>query len=218
MDSVDTDVLDLPGIKERAEAGRMHPAEPPERPKPTPRIPKRFTGKTLGSYRPKTDSQRVALRTVRRWVEAVAGGEGPMLALIGPQGTGKSHLLYGAAAALAEARVATYCRPWYLLSDWLRYGQTVENERGSTEREPQEVRGRMLASAVVLIDEVRPTSGTEFDDTELAKFACHAYDDEVPVLVTTNTNPLAKIMGAPAASRFTSLVIEGPNGREIARV
>lgn len=184
-----------------------------QRPTPKPRIPKRFAdpGKTLATYRPQTASQAAAMETVMSWCEAVAARDGAMLALIGVKGTGKSHLLYSAAKALAEQRIAPFCRPWYSFADELRYGRG-----GAHPRQAAEFRADLWGAAVVMLDEVRPTSGTDFDDTELAKFSCHAYDQEIPVLITSNVSPLSLIMGEAAASRYTEVVIKGPNGREAA--
>lgn len=185
-------------------------------------IPKRFRAATLDSYRPVTSSQQVALKAVRQWVDLVGDGRGPMLALVGKQGTGKSHLLYGAVRTLLESRpedakeviesgwVAPYAKAWYQLADELRYG----DGRGDSHQRIQEVRRQLWDGRIVLIDEVRPTSGTSFDDTELAKFACHAYDQEVPVLITTNVHPLESVMGDAAASRFRTVVIDGPDWRD----
>jgi len=176
-------------------------------------VPARFRNASLGSYEPRHPSQERALRAVRRWVEIVQDpdrqGEGPMLALIGPQGTGKSHLLYGAAKLLVagEPQVVPYAAPWYRLADRLRAGF----EEGAA------VRDRLWGARVAMIDEVRPTSGTNFDDTELAKYSCHAYDAIRPVMITTNVSPLDKVMGGPAASRFDVIKVEGPDYREEGR-
>jgi predicted ATPase len=155
------------------------------------------------------------------WLEAARSGRGEMLALIGKQGTGKSHLLYGAVRelyatkpedpkAVIESRwCGPYVAPWYRLADELRYGKGGND----TMRDAQGERMRLWGARTVMLDEVRPTSGTNFDDTELAKFACHAYDNRVAVLITTNVNPLAEVMGEAAASRFTAVVVNGPDWR-----
>jgi chloramphenicol O-acetyltransferase len=80
--------------------------------------------------------------------------------------------------------------------------------------EAYEVRALLWKQKVVLIDEVRPTASTAFDDTELAKWMCHAYDAKYAVFITTNVNPLADVLGPPAASRFTQIVIDGPDRRQ----
>jgi chromosomal replication initiation ATPase DnaA len=177
------------------------------------RIPKRFRRATLDSYKPRNPSQLAALGAVRSWIAATIEGTGPMLALAGAQGTGKSHLLYGAVRELGElVRVARQSgianlqlprvESWYRLADQLRY---------SDERE--KVRTSILEARILLIDEVRPTASTAFDDTELAKLACHAYDDQVAILITTNVHPLENVMGPAAADRFRTLVVQGPSDR-----
>lgn len=175
-------------------------------------VPDRFTGATLDGYEAATKSQRAALAAVRHWAEEAAAGRGLMLALIGPTGIGKSHLLYAAANALLARGVRTYARGWYRLADELRYGGGSPFTPGQLEA--AEVRSLLWRQKVVLLDEVRPTASTAFDDTELAKFACHAYDQRLAVLMTTNVNPLADVTGPPAASRFTQLVVEGKDRRQ----
>ena len=179
------------------------------------RIPKRFQAVTLDGYNARTQSQMMAASAVRAWIDSALDGQGPMLALAGSQGTGKSHLLYAAGIAMGE-RVAVLRQegyrqplprfePWYRLADQLRYSD-----------EKDSIRNSIYGSPIVMIDEVRPTSGTNFDDTELAKLACHAYDDRAAVLITTNVHPLDKVMGPAAASRFRTVVVQGPDHRQAA--
>lgn len=178
------------------------------------RIPRRFRDATLDSYRPKNKSQADALAAVQDWVHEALLGNGPMLALVGSQGTGKSHLLYATARGYArivkrlreeqgeQARQLPRIEPWYRLADQLRYSDNRDS-----------VRNAIYSSSVVMIDEVRPTASTAFDDTELAKLACHAYDQQLAVLITTNVNPLEKVMGPAAADRFSVAVVTGPSER-----
>ena len=65
-----------------------------------------------------------------------------------------------------------------------------------------------------MIDEVRPTAGTDFDDTELAKIVCRAWDNGRALLITTNVSPLAAVLGPAVASRFTQITITGPDHRQ----
>jgi chromosomal replication initiation ATPase DnaA len=174
----------------------------------------RFEEVSFDSFEPATVSQRVALNFTKTWVARALEGSGPLLALIGSQGCGKSHLLYAAVhALLPRATGKVYARPWYRLADELRYGGP-SIFASHLHDDAHDVRERLWKHAIVLIDEVRPTSSTLFDDTELAKLSCHAYDARVAVLITTNVDPLSDVMGAPAASRFTQLIIEGPDRRQ----
>lgn len=170
-------------------------------------VPARFLGiARYHTFVPKTDSQRAALTITERFVAAVRAGQTPMLALIGAQGTGKSHLLYAALHDLLGDDRRAFSRPWYRLADELRYGRGQD--------EAHQVRSEMWAHRLVMLDEVRPTASTMLDENELAKFACHAYDNAVAVILTTNVSPLAQVMGEAAASRFTQITIDGPDHRQ----
>jgi energy-coupling factor transporter ATP-binding protein EcfA2 len=188
-------------------------------------IPPRFRAATFANFETRHPSQRAALTAVEAWLLRL--DDGPMLALVGKQGAGKSHLLYSAARHLIErvdgmdpkdrmraGAKYPFVAPWYSLSDDLRYGRSEQTEAGSRQRDPAEIRANWWGRKVVLLDEVRATSGTAFDDTELAKFACHAYDQRIAVLITTNVNPLADVMGPAAASRFRQVVVDGPDARQ----
>lgn len=174
-------------------------------------VPRRFHGATFANYRPVSPEQRSALEAVTDWAAAAILGNGPMLALMGSTGVGKSHLLYAAVLALLERDSLIYARPWYRLADELRWGgkELFRNAR----LEAQQVREHVWTAPRIALDEVRPTSGTAFDDTELAKLACCAYDSQTAVLLTTNVAPLEAVMGPAAASRFTQIVVIGPDAR-----
>lgn len=176
-------------------------------------VPPRFAGVTFDSYEPRTRGQEAALKAAKFWTERAMKGECAMLALIGPQGTGKSHLLYAAANTLLAANRRCYGRPWYRLADELRYGGESPYVPGK-EVEASDVRRLLWKQKIVLLDEVRPTASTAFDDTELAKFACWAYDSKLAVFITSNVSPLSDVMGPPAASRFTQRIIDGPDQRQ----
>ena len=176
-------------------------------------VPPRFASVAFDTYEPSTRGQGAALKAARFWTDRARKGECSMLALIGPQGTGKSHLLYAAANALLDDGRRCYARPWYRLADELRYGGESPFVAGRT-IEAFEVRSQLWKQRIVLLDEVRPTASTAFDDTELAKFACWAYDSKLSVFITSNVSPLADVMGPPAASRFTQVIIDGPDRRQ----
>lgn len=180
-------------------------------------VPPRFASTSFDTYQPTSRGQHAALKATRAWVDRTRAGDGAMLALIGPTGNGKSHLLYAAANALLgeipRYPIGCYARPWYKLANELRYGGHSPFAP-SAWNEPSEVRALLHRQRIVLIDEVRPTAGTAFDDTELAMFACHAYDARVSVLITSNVSPLADVMGPPAASRFAQVILDGPDWRQ----
>lgn len=180
-------------------------------------VPTRFHGATFVTYQAKTPSQQSALRAVQSWVGYAQKGQPAMLALIGKQGTGKSHLLYAAVNFLLNTGLdgsALYVRPWYRLADELRYGDGASAEKDYAIASAAQVRARLWEKRVAFLDEVRATASTSFDDTELAKYACHAYDRSLAVMITTNVHPLSDVMGPAAASRFTQIVVDGPDARQ----
>ena len=186
-----------------------------------PAIPPRFRVARLGQFRDGlqeiTDpavraSQQVAFDAVTDWCKRVTGGEPAMLALVGATGVGKSHLLYAAAYALYRRNVRVYAQPWYRLADALRYGG---HSAWGTHRslEAPQVRDEILGERVICLDDVRPTSGTTFDDTELGKIILDAWDRESAMLITTNVSPLTAVLSPPLASRFVQVVMTGADRR-----
>lgn len=182
-------------------------------PVPAPYIPARFTDASFTTFVPDPahDSQRIALSAVKTLCRRIHAGESGLLALIGTTGTGKSHLLYAAANALHQAGHYVHARPWYILADLLRYGG---RDIGGQVLEASEMRDRLLEQPIIFLDEVRPTAGTAFDDTELAKLVCHAWDNKRSVLITTNVSPLTEVVGPAVASRFTQVVVTGTDRRQ----
>lgn len=184
---------------------------------PVPRIPApyvadKFLAADFDTYTPAHPSQLSALAATKDFCRQIADGKAPMLALIGSTGTGKSHLLYSAAKALHAAGHRVFTRPWYLLADHLRYGGP--SPFGSRRMESHELRDAIMSEPILMIDEVRPTAGTDFDDTELAKIVCRAWDNHRAMLITTNVSPLTAVLGYAVASRFTQVTITGPDHRQ----
>jgi DNA replication protein DnaC len=181
---------------------------------PAPYVADKFLTADFETYTPKTPSQLSALAATKDFCRQVSAGKAPMLALIGSTGTGKSHLLYSAAKVLHTTGNRVFTRPWYLLADHLRYGGP--SPFGSRRMESHELRDAIMAEPIFMIDEVRPTAGTDFDDTELAKIVCRAWDNHRSMLITTNVSPLAAVLGPAVASRFTQITITGPDHRQSA--
>lgn len=201
----------LPSGRVQPEEGEQFELSPATTSKLQLLIPSRFRDVGFATFHPETDSQRTALTMVRAWTLDAKEGKGPMLALVGAQGCGKSHLLYAAARLLVTAQVPVYVRPWYRLADALRYGGRSAFAPSVT-LDNTAVRDQLWEQRIVLLDELRPTASTEFDYNELAKFACWAYDERIAVLLTANA-ALEQAMGTAAASRFTELTIAGRDRR-----
>lgn len=182
-----------------------------------PSIPPRFKLARLTEFREglkdavDASSQLVAFNAVTDWCRRVTNGEPAMLALVGATGVGKSHLLYAAVHALYRRNVRVYAQPWYRLADALRYGGRSAWTGKSIEGPA--VRDEIMGERVICLDDVRPTSGTAFDDTELAKIILDAWDRESAMLITTNCSPLTAVLSPPLASRFVQVVLAGADRR-----
>lgn len=198
------------------------PAPIIERRVPTPYIPKRFAGVTFDQFDPGRQkgavdrkSCDIALRAARLFVQRYHEQKPVMLALIGGEGLGKSHLLYAAAQTLIARGEKVYARPWHLLADELRYGGDHPYSPALPPIEAYEARRLMWTSArAVFLDEIGRTSATEFDPTELHKFSAWAYDEHLSVMLTSNVEPLSDVMGPFAASRYTQLILTGDDQRQ----
>jgi chromosomal replication initiation ATPase DnaA len=183
---------------------------------PAPYVAEKFADATFATYQtnPAAPSLEAALVATKRFCRMVHKGKAPMLALIGSTGTGKSHLLYSAAKALHATEHRVFTRPWYLLADQLRYGGGPSLFNPQIRLESHELRDALMKERILMIDEVRPTAGTDFDDNELAKLVCNAWDNGRAVLITTNVSPLEAVVGPAVASRFTQVTITGPDHRQ----
>lgn len=168
-----------------------------------PSVPKKFLDVRFGTSEDRGPHWRRAKAAVLKWIEDTVAGGAPKLALVGPTGTGKSHLLYCAAWNLWEEheRFPAIFR-WYEVVDDLRDLSIA-----------RQTRQRIRDAKILMLDECRPTSGTDFDALELAKISFAAYDNEQPVLLSCNWGSLAELMGEPAADRYTVVTIVGASAR-----
>ncbi len=175
-------------------------------------IPERHRNDSLETFRPVTQTQKIALEATRDWIDQVKNGRGSALALIGEVGTGKSHLLHAAVREVNLAGIHAAAAGWYDLADLFRRAK-FGSDGDVTEARQQ--RDRILAARAIAIDEIRPTSGTGYDTTELSQLMTRAYRECQGVLVTSNyaDEELSDIVSLAASSRLTQVVITGPDMR-----
>jgi DNA replication protein DnaC len=177
-------------------------------------IPPRHQHDTLENFRPVTASQRDALQATRDWVESVKQQQGGALALVGSVGSGKSHLLYAAVREVNMSGIICAAAGWWDLADLFRRAKFSggEDYDGAIAQ-----RSRFMEARAFGIDEIRPTSGTDYDVTELSQLMTRAYREMQGVIVTSNAadEKLSKIIGMAASSRLTQVVIEGPDMRQL---
>lgn len=168
-----------------------------------PRVPKHFKAARFATWQPKGPSIEAARGVVQEWVRNVVGGRPSMVALVGPEGTSKSHLLACAAWDLYEAHaIRAEFVEWFVIADELRDLATAREARAAL-RKPD----------VLIVDECRPTSGTDFDAMELVKLSMWAYSHDQSVLLATNFASLKELMGGPAADRWGVVTVQGPSAR-----
>jgi DNA replication protein DnaC len=176
-------------------------------------IPRRHAVDTLDNFRALTDTQRLALQAVRDWIESVMRGDGGALALVGGVGCGKSHLLYAACRELNEAGIHCAASGWYDLADVFRQAKYGHDEDVT---EARVKKSRILNAGALCIDEIRPTSGTDYDTTELSQLMTRAYRECQGIFVTSNyaDTKLSAIVGLAASSRLTQVAVAGPDMRK----
>lgn len=176
-------------------------------------IPKRHESDTLDSFKVLTASQQDALDATRDWIESVRIGNGGALALIGSVGCGKSHLLYAAIRELNMLGVHAAAGGWYDLANTFREAK-YGHEDDATEARVK--KSRILNASALGIDEIRPTSGTDYDTTELAGLMTRSYREMQGVFVTSNyaDDKLSRIIGLAASSRLTQVKVIGPDIRQ----
>jgi chromosomal replication initiation ATPase DnaA len=161
-----------------------------------------------------TPSQRQAHAAASSWAEAAGRGDGITLALVGSVGTGKSHLLYAAIRRLNEREINAGAWGWYDLADHLRAAAS-ERDPG-LRKEAGDQRAKAHAVRALGLDELRPTSGTDYDGTALSNLMTRAYRECQDVFITSNfaDRQLEEIIGLAAASRLSQLQITGPDYRK----
>ena len=182
-----------------------------------PAVPERFVDVRWGNTEKRADvaGYRAAVKAMRWWQEEVAAGRHAMVALIGPPGTSKSHLVACAVWWLYEQhRIRVPWHPWYDLVDHLRYGRGGHTEHaGYVEVSAAQVRAEWHRERWWVVDELAPTSGTDFDSVEMRKATMQRYDHKLSAALTCNWSDLADMVGKAAADRYTQVTLDGPSYR-----
>lgn len=167
-------------------------------------------------YVAQNESQTAAFEMATHWVEETVAGRAPCLALVGAVGVGKSHLLYGAIRELNLTHdLNASASGWMELADLIRRTKFRGNDEAAHAKAVYE-RDRLQRAKALGIDELRPTSTSDYDPTELSQLMTRAYREMQALFVTSNAadRKLAEIIGLAATSRLVQVVVTGPDYRQ----
>lgn len=146
------------------------------------KVPKRFIGKTFGTYVAETPKQQAALTICRQYAEDFAEHRraGTGLTLSGGTGTGKSHLAASIIHHIIPERSALYAT----VSDVLRAVRDTwrRDSAVSTGQMVERLRGLDL----LVLDEIGVQSGTDNEHTILYDVLDGRYRDCAPTVLLTN--------------------------------
>lgn len=175
----------------------------------------RFLEATFDSFVATTQQQRQVLDACREWVAELRTNSWRPLWLIGPPGTGKTHLLSAITRATIVSRQATACA-----AAAREIVRTLRDtwRRGSDRSEESVIDG-YIAPAVLAIDELGVGFGSEAEAVQLLDVVDGRYTRRRHVVVASNLNRpgLQKALGERIVDRLaenaTVLVCDWPSFR-----
>jgi DNA replication protein DnaC len=166
-------------------------------------IPQRFQNRRLSNYRPTTPQLREAYELVQAWIESPVQG----LVLLGPVGTGKTHLAIAAVAELVKRGRTTHYAAAPELVDALRAGCA----RAAKTR-PNDVLEVFYRADVWVLDEIGATAGTTWEGQQVSQLIDDRYRRGLRFILVGNCieRELPTFLGARGADRLTECSIVVP--------
>jgi len=148
----------------------------------TDEILQRFKLEKFNVSRVHPESERPAVQDVLERCYEFARDPRGWLVLVGPYGTGKTHLAYGIVSELLKNGIGVFASTAPDMLQVLRQGFGEEGEYEKRLKTFREV-------AVLVIDDLATERGTDWAIEQLYSVINHRYEANMPMVVTTNVHP-----------------------------
>lgn len=159
----------------------------------------RFRDTTFENFEASTAAQRSALATVRDWAESATRTSAAGLILLGPVGTGKTHLLAATARHMRVERKTTAA-----LFSAREIVRRIRATWSQAAAETEEQALHDLAAGVLALDEIGAGFNSEAERVQLFEVIDRRYQLRRPTIVASNL-PLAQLRAALGERSFDRL-------------
>ncbi|MCQ4363160.1 ATP-binding protein [Mycobacterium gordonae] len=165
-------------------------------------VPRRYQSKTLAGYRAELaigKGYEMAKRYVDKYAVLKQTGQNG-LALVGPPGTGKTHLAYGILNALLPQLRSAICGSVPDLMDLLR-------PKGDDKDLGKQRLQALKTSELVILDDLGAEIDSEWVTERLFMIINTRYNEQLPTIITSNL-PLEDLERKPGWERIGSRISE----------
>lgn len=167
-------------------------------------IPPSLVHATMENYHAVVQDQKRMIQLTHRFIDRCKNPDpsrdAPFLLFCGKGGSGKSHLLSAACRALIDSGIHAAQWLWSDLADILRAATLDGDQRYKT------MRDWLYAAQVVILDELRPTSASSYDERTLSNLIIRCGRERIPVLASANypVGELSALFDPAILSRLTA--------------